>query len=473
MAVHSKHPASEPPTAPVREKTGHLMLRAWCVFVLFIALATTAWYNLLGPVGLVGLAGAVGLVSTIVWIVIARRAGDDRPRAHWARLPWFPLAYVLWATASLLWTAWLDATAITLVILYATTLQGVFVAAMLTWRELIAAIASALKWVVGLSLVFELWVSVVVRAPLLPNFVDVPDDIPAELYWSRNNLFDGGRIQGIVGNANLLAIACLLAIIVFAIRLAADAPRRGMLIAWIVLSAYLMVRANSATAWLAAISVAVVLGTVLLMRTARGPGARTKWYLAYAAIAVGGGAVVWFARDAIFSALGRSSDLTGREDIWNTVLAKAAEHPVVGWGYSTPWIPWEPAFQEWIIDHDLTVFHAHNMWIDVFFQLGAIGLVIMIATYVSLIWRSWFFAVDRPRWDLRGDRPYTSLTLLPTLVTTVLLVQGFAESRPLMEWGWMFVVMLSFKIKQAPHIGVGPAEQSAAIERGELTWQVR
>ena len=46
-------------------------------------------------------------------------------------------------------------------------------------------------------------------------------------------------------------------------------------------------------------------------------------------------------------------------------------------------------------------------------------------------------------------------------------MEGFAESSPLLLWGWMFLVMLGFKIKQVPHIGEGPAEQYLAIERGE------
>ena len=78
----------------------------------------------------------------------------------------------------------------------------------------------------GLSLVFELWVSLFVRAPILPGFVVEKADDPIE-YWSRNNLFEGGRLQGIMGNANLLGPIALLAIIVFAIRFAAGAPRRG------------------------------------------------------------------------------------------------------------------------------------------------------------------------------------------------------------------------------------------------------
>ena len=32
-----------PPQAPAREKTGHLLLRGWCIFVLAGAIAGTSW----------------------------------------------------------------------------------------------------------------------------------------------------------------------------------------------------------------------------------------------------------------------------------------------------------------------------------------------------------------------------------------------------------------------------------------------
>ena len=211
----------------------------------------------------------------------------------------------------------------------------------------------------------------------------------------------------------------------------------------------------------------MVLATVLLMRRARRPGERTRYYLGYAVVGIGGLAALFFFRTTIFSALGRDSDLTGRETIWEKVLERASERPWIGWGYATPWAPWDPAFDGWIIDHGQTVLQAHNMWVDIRMQLGIVGVVLLGLLYLAFVWRSWFFAVDRPRWDLRDDRPYSSLTLLPTLVGAIVLVQGLAESSPLLLWGWLFVVMLGSKIKQSPHVGEGPAEQSAAIARGE------
>ncbi|WP_409047298.1 O-antigen ligase family protein [Microbacterium sp. HA-8] len=459
MALHTRHPVGAPPQAPARESTGHLLLRAYSVLLLVIALATTFWFNLLGAAGLVALVGATTVASVIVWLVV-------RPTIGWRRLPWLPLAYVALAGASVIWSQWPQATLLTWALLVATTVQGIFLGSVLTWRELVRALASALKWIMGLSLLLELFVSIVLRHPILPNFVLWEGEVVTELYWVRDNLFDGGRIQGIVGNAHLLAVAALLAIIVFSVRIASGA-RRGWLIGWIVVSAFLLWRSSSATVWLTVGATALVLATALLMRTTRRPGERTKYYVAYAGIGVALAAVLWFGRDMLLGMLGRSSDLTGRQGIWDAVIARIAEHPVLGWGFATPWVPWEPAFDGWIVVNDLTVFHAHNMWLDAWFQLGAIGLGLLMLAYFGYVWRAWFFAVDRPRWDLDADRPYQALTLLPTLIATVLLVQGLAESRPLMEWGWMFLVIFTHKMAQSPLVGEGPAERSLAMERGE------
>ena len=462
MVVHTKHPVAAPPSAPPRETTGHLLLRGWCIFVIAAAVAGTSWLMAFGTLPSAIVAIATGLVSGVLWVIL-------RPGVQWRRLPWFALLYVAWAVASLLWSAYPSATALTLVLLLSTTVQAMFVGSVLTWRELVRAIASALKWILGLSILFELWVSLVWGGPILPGFVrPTPGahDDPI-VYWSRDNLFDGGRIQGLFGNANPLAYTALLAMIVFAVRLASRAPRRVLLVGWFLVALFLFVRAGSATAWLSAAAVVVVLAAALLMRTVRRPGGRTRYYLAYAAVALGGLTTLWLLREGIFAALGRSADLTGRERIWAAVWQRAIERPWHGWGFSTPWVPSEPHFDGWIVDHGETVMQAHNMWLDVFLQLGVIGVALIALTMLAFVWRSWFFAVDRPRWDLVATRPYSPITLLPTLVGAILLVQGLAESAPLLGWGWFFLVMLAFKIKQAPLVGRGASEQRLVGEQGE------
>lgn len=464
MAQYTKHPVAPPPTAPEREATGHLMLRAYAILVLFVTFAHSAVYNLLGIIGAGAVLGVFTLATAAIGIPMLAR---NRPQPfRWRRLPWAVLGYTALALISVAWSQWRGPTVLTWVLLAAVTVNGLFIAHVLTWPEIVRALSSAFKWILGLSLALELWVSLVIHGPLLPNFVSLPDgDLDPQWYWVRDNLFDGGRIQGIVGNANLLGIISLFAIITFGVLFAARARWRTTLALWSLLAAYFLFRTASATALICTAAAALVLAVALLMRRAPTPGARTRVYVVSIGATLAAGAAVWLLREPLLALIGRSSDLTGRSDrIWTKVLARAGEHPLFGNGFSSPWVPTDPAFDGWITDHGITVFHAHNMWLDVLLQLGALGVVLMALAYVSLLWRSWFFAVDRPRWDLEGTRPFSPLTLLPLLFTVVLLVQGLSESTPIMLWGWMLLVLLSFKLKSVPLVGVG--ERELLFERG-------
>lgn len=464
MAQYTKHPVAAPPTAPERESTGHLLLRAYVILILFATFAHSAVYNLLGILG----AGVVLAVLTLATLGIGvPMLARNRPQPfRWRRLPWAALGYTTLALVSVAWSQWRGPTLLTWALLAAVTVNALFIAHVLTWHEIVRALSSAFKWILGLSLLLEAWVSLVVHGPLLPNFATIPDgDIDPQWYWVRDNLLDGGRIQGIVGNANLLAIVSLFAIITFGVLFASGARWRTTLALWALLAAYFLFRTSSATAFVCAAAAAVVLAVALLMRRATTPGARTRIYVIAIGATLVGIIAVWLAREPLLALLGRSSDLTGRSDrIWTKVLARAGEHPIFGNGFSSPWIPTDPAFDGWIRDHDITVFHAHNMWLDVLLQLGVVGIVLMAVAYGSLLWRSWFFAVDRPRWDLHAARTFSPLTLLPSLFTVVLLVQGFSESTPIMLWGWMLVILLSFKLKSVPLVGVG--ERDLLFERG-------
>ena len=470
MAHYTKHPVAAPPTAPERESTGHLMLRGYIILVLFATFAHSAVYNLLGEIGAAITLVAFLLSTLAIGIpMIARK----RPNAFaWRRLPWAATGYTVLALISIAWSQWPGATIVTWVLLATVTVNALFIVHVLTWHEIVRALASAFKWILGLSLAMELWVAVVVQAPILPNFFVRPEGEPnAHWYWVRGNLLDGGRIQGIVGNSNLLAIICLFAIITFGVLFAARVRWRTTLALWTLLAAYFLLRAGSATAYACAAAAAVVLVVALLMRRTKTPGGRTRLYVVFIGGAVVVGALVWLLREPLFALLGRSADLTGRSDkIWDKVLERASQHPIFGNGFSSPWVPFDPAFDGWITDHGITVFHAHNMWLDVLLQLGVVGVIIMALAYLSLLWRSWFFAIDRPRWDLKADRSYSAITLLPSLFTIVLLVQGLTESTPIMLWGWMLLVLLSFKIKAVPLVGIG--ERERVIERGERSRRV-
>lgn len=450
----SSEPA--PPRPPEVLSTRALVLRHVAVFATFAVLAGTFWTNLLSIWGYTVVAFIAGGAALACMLSM-------RPALHRTRVPWSLVGYGALAVVSLAWSAYPSGTAATLLGAALCTILGLTLATCFTWPEVIRVLGRAVTWVLSLSLLFEFVVAAIVRHPVLPNFYGGDSADPPLLdYWSRELLFSGGRIQGISGNANLLAVVALLGIIVFGVRLAAlgepkpgtgpqpPSDRRWTLLVRLGLAIAMFLLSFSTTILLAAVVTGVVLAAALLIRRAPTPSARTPIYLGFLAAGVlaGVGAVVF--RAQLLGLLGKSPDLTGRLDIWSTVWQLIVQRPVFGWGFSSPWAPWEPLFTDLVIRRGVQQLQAHNAWIDVWFQLGIVGLVLFAAVVLSMLTRTWFLAVDRPRIDLDTNRPYSALSLAPVLIAVSLVVQSVAESRLLIESGWVLLVLLVVKTKQEP-----------------------
>lgn len=68
----------------------------------------------------------------------------------------------------------------------------------------------------------------------------------------------------------------------------------------------------------------------------------------------------------VTSALGRDSTLTGRTDIWASLMPDISRQPILGYGFSGFWTVTRT------IDHQIG--EAHNGYLDVCLQLGLVGL---------------------------------------------------------------------------------------------------
>ncbi len=467
-----------PPRPPATLTTRAIVVRHVAVFATFAVLAGTFWTNLFTIWGYTAVALLAGGAALACMVVV-------RPRWQRTRIPWSLVGYGALAVLSLAWSAYPSGTAATLLGAALCTILGLTLATCFTWPEVLRVLGRAVTWLLALSLLFELFVAAVLRHPLLPNFYAGDSADPPLLdYWSRDLLFSGGRIQGISGNANLLAVVALLGIIVFGVRLAArreqhaaagiaGPERRWTLILRLALSVAMFLLSFSTTILLAAVVTAVVLVSALAVRRASGPAARTPVYLAIVGVAVVGAVAAVAFRTQLLGLLGKSPDLTGRLDIWATVWRLIEQRPVVGWGFSSPWAPWEPLFTDLVIRRGVRQLQAHNAWLDVWFQLGVVGLVLFAAVVLSMLTRTWFLAVDRPRVDLDAHRPYTALSLAPVLIAVSLVVQSVAESRVLIESGWVLLVLLVVKTKQEPAWPVpdtgGSADRASAPRRDHLS----
>ncbi|GAA4061072.1 O-antigen ligase family protein [Agromyces indicus] len=421
----------------------HALEGAYATFALFTAFSGQFWRNLLGWWGF----GVIALlvVAGAAWLWWSRR-----PQLSWRRVPKSTLAFLLIAVASVAWSNYPGTTAVAVALTLATTFVALSLALSLGWHGFLRALGGALKWLLALSLLFELWVAVFVREPLLPNFPDFDPDaesIPMAFYWSRALLFEGGPIEGVIASRNLLAMAALLALILFGALLASGGMRRAQGIGWLTVAGLVFVLTRSATVILVAVIVLVALGFALWARRL-GPDRRRRVYAAAAATLAASVALLALSWNALLELFGKGEDLTGRLDIWEAVIGLATERPWLGWGWVSYWAPWVEPYDDLAVRKGVEYLQAHNAWLDVWMQLGVLGLIAFASIVIGALWRSWFLAVDPPM-DDRGTRvPYTAASLIPLLALVALVGQSLAESRILIESGWLLLVAIAWGTKQ-------------------------
>ncbi|WP_168220046.1 MULTISPECIES: O-antigen ligase [unclassified Salinibacterium] len=439
-------------------------VEAYAALVLFTLLAGDAWRNSVSWLGWGILIAALGVIGGVM---LVRRWKDIRPDSF----PYPLLAFLVLATASIAWSAYPQWTALGALAQWVTTAGAGLLALTLDWRAFLRVLRRAISAILALSLLFELIVAIFVRQPVFPFFTDWKvGEVPIMYAWSRAELFTGGPIQGIVGNSSTLGFIALLGLIVFGIGWfvdrdittyadprAADAttPKRRSLdtAVWFIVAAVTVVLTASATITVAIVACLLVLALVRLMQ--RIPSGLPRLAAGTAAFLVAGAivTVAILSRDSLLGLLGKSADLTGRLDNWRIVTDLASERPVAGWGWVSYWVPWVEPFDGLVVRNDTEQLHAHNAWLDVWLQLGIIGLIVFGALVLSVATRTWFIALDGASATHRGDR---TLSLLPILLLTALLVQSLVESRLLLEYGWFLLAYLAFATRRVHVSADGP-----------------
>ncbi len=319
---------------------------------------------------------------------------------------------------------------------FATTLFALFLASVFTWRHLLRIFSNVVRFILFSSLAFEFVAAAIVRGPIAPIFKNYEGDTPpaSAYYWTRAHLFDGERIQGIVGNSNLLAFIAMLGLIFFAIDFAVSSTPRWLSAVSFVTAGTMFWLAKSAGVGfaVAAVAVAAIVALIVEGKDRQLRHRIYRWVWASAAVAA---IIVFFNRAEVFAFFGKTPDMTGRSSIWKKVLELIFERPIQGWGWISHWVPGVKPFDGLVVIDKVPYYQAHNAFLDVWLQLGAIGLLLLLilvtVTFVKL-------------WRL-GVRHTNPLYLWPVLVFFGLLAQNLTESRMLLEIGWVLLVLLATK----------------------------
>ena len=148
----------------------------------------------------------------------------------------------------------------------------------------------------------------------------------------------------------------------------------GLLLAMIV---WLIPLANSKTSLLA-----LICGIVLALALQFAKVKKHFWLVLTTVLVVAGISNELFSvKSAILEASGRDASFTGRTGIWHTVLSEPI-NPILGTGYTSFWLG-DRLQRIWALYPRTPLIQAHNGYIEVYLNLGLVGVAILGAVVVT------------------------------------------------------------------------------------------
>lgn len=397
---------------------------------LFILLAGDGVRYLVGWYGYAALAVA-GVSASLVFIFLSK------DRSNLRRFP-VPLGILLLIMGiSVLWSNYPLWTAAAFSLQVATTAAALFFAVTFDWRQLLNIFANTIRVILLLSLLIELVAAF--TGPIKPPFANFEGDVPPApaYWWVQGNLFQSERIQGFVGNANLLAYVAVLGLGVFFVEYLVSTKARRLSLVSLLAAASFVALAKSASM---SVALVIVITALVVAMLAEGKP-KTQRHRIYrfsiwaGAFAVFIAVVYWV---ELTDLLGKSPDASGRFKIWEKVFGLISERPLQGWGWISHWVPGIEPYEGLAVIGDVPYYHAHNAYLDLWLQLGIVGLVVFLWLLWTTFVRVWKIAVVHTN----------PLYLWPLFVFMVIATQALTESRLLIENGWVLLVLLAVKSRE-------------------------
>ncbi|MGR2753259.1 O-antigen ligase family protein [Agromyces arachidis] len=401
--------------AALREFAGSARFaQALTLIAIGLAFSTHAVRSLVGWPGLLSALAAL-LVLCALSLVARWRAVE-----WYGILPLTILVFVGWAGASVIWSDVPGTTLLRFAYLVAFGVLGIFTALMRDTIQIVRAFGDVFRVLLAASVALE-----VLSGILL--------DLPIVFLGIRGDIASLGPIQGIFGSRNLLGFVALIALLTFIIEWRTRSVQRARAIASLALAAACIVLAGSPVTWIALGASLVALAALYGLRRVAA-ATRWRWQLALLIAAVVGLVTAWVLRIRIIEFLDARGEFDVRLEVWREVSRYLAANPLQGWGWVGRW-PDAPPYV-WIeraVGRDLT--SALSAWIDAYFQVGVIGMLLFAALIGVALVRSWLLASNRR----------SVVYLWPALMLVAISVTSFAESFALQEGGWMLVVVCAVK----------------------------
>lgn len=140
--------------------------------------------------------------------------------------------------------------------------------------------------------------------------------------------------------------------------------------------------------------------------------------------------------DAIARVVGRSSDLSGRTEIWSWTVSFIFDRPILGYGYSGFWSG--ASASSALVDQAMgtMIMYSHNGYLETLLALGVVGLVLTLGFLGTAMKRAY-------NWALWGQ---SCASLWPLSFLLFFMLYNLGESTILfqdLQWGICVAVVAS------------------------------
>lgn len=372
-------------------------------------------------VELMGWPGMVAILTTEVLLAVAS-AFVRRDQLDWTGiLPISLIAFLGWCITSVIWSEYQWATLSSVMYQFAFAALAVYIGVTRDMIQIVRAFGNVLRFILGLSLALEVFSGILLDGPI--RQLGIEGDITL-----------GGPIQGITGDATHLGILALIGGITFAVELVTRSVTRPRAIVSLVGAAFIIVFTTSNI--IMTVGGALVVAAFILVGIRRvRPAARPA--ITWTLLSLGAAFLVFVLAfgERILDSLRANDQLQGRLGLWREVVQFLQINNLEGWGWIGNWRTELAPFLVFRQVRGEDYASAFNSFLDVWFQVGLVGLVIFIVLVGLTLVRSWHLAV----------RQLSIVYIWPALVLMALVATAITESALLVEFGWLTLVICVVK----------------------------
>jgi O-antigen ligase len=394
--------------------------------LLLFSRAFLPLYDRLGTAGTVLQAGLYAAVFGIILLLIVWQLGRF---LFVLQLDRFLLLLLAFVPLSLLWSVDRGETLASLPVFYGATALGIYLAARFSLDE-------------QLDLLF--WMLVIITVASLALGLLVPG---LGIMQGGSN---AGSWQGVFAHKNDLGRFIVLAAVVSTFA----AARRRWAPLVLLPALALLVLSESATS---AVTLVVLLLVIPVLRLLQRRRSATLPLLVAAAVLLGAGVAVAVLSNAtdIIVRLGKDLTLTGRTEVWADVWTLIQERMWLGYGYNAFWLGLDgPSAYIWA-RHGWRPNHAHNGFLDLWLELGLIGVALVVTHVVVNGARAWRFAMR--------DRSPGALWPLTLILLLLLFSINYSVlvSQSVFFWALYLGAVLGVRVEQRRRARAGAPAPAA------------